>query len=57
MEEYLFQILSKPYEKKIGRVTFVITSFGNMESKKTAQELLLEHLAKQKVTKNKKQQK
>ncbi len=34
-------ILTKPYKRKIGNVTFIISSFGNPNTKNTAEDLVL----------------
>lgn len=36
--------LAEPYKRKIGNVTFVVSSFGNMNTKVTAEKLLLKML-------------
>ena len=41
------QLLAEPYRKKIGRVTFQVSSFGNDKSNETAQQLILRMLADQ----------
>ena len=33
--------LAAPYPRKIGKVTFVVSSFGNPQAKSTAEDLLL----------------
>ncbi len=33
--------LAAPYRRKIGNVTFVVSSFGNVQTKSTAEDLLL----------------
>ncbi len=33
--------LAAPYQRKIGSVTFVVSSFGNPQAKSTAEDLLL----------------
>ena len=33
--------LAAPYARKVGKVTFVVSSFGNPQSKSTAKDLLL----------------
>ncbi len=33
--------LAAPYPRKIGKVTFVVSSFGNPQTKSTAEDLLL----------------
>ena len=43
------QPLAEPYRKKIGRVTFQVSSFGNDKSNETAQQLILRMLADQVV--------
>jgi len=40
-------LLSKPYRKKVGRITFQVSSFGNKQSSQTAQQLILQMLAEQ----------
>lgn len=42
--------LAAPYPRKIGKVTFVVSSFGNPQAKSTAEDLLLGML-EAKVTK------
>lgn len=37
-------ILTKPYKRKIGSVTFIISSFGNPNTKNTAEDLILQLL-------------
>lgn len=37
-------ILTKPYKMKIGNVTFIISSFGNPNTKNTAEDLILQLL-------------
>lgn len=37
-------ILTKPYKRKIGNVTFIISSFGNPNAKNTAEDLILQIL-------------
>ena len=37
-------ILTKPYKRKIGNVTFIISSFGNPNTKNTAEDLILQLL-------------
>ncbi len=36
--------LGEPYKRKIGKVTFVVSSFGNPKTTKTADELILRML-------------
>ena len=36
--------LAKPYERKIGKVTFVISSYGNGNTVKTSGDLILQIL-------------
>lgn len=36
--------LAEPYQRKIGKVTFVVSSFGNPKSTRTADELILQML-------------
>ena len=36
--------LGEPYKRKIGKVTFVVSSFGNPKTTKTADELILQML-------------
>lgn len=43
------QPLAEPYRKKIGKVTFQVSSFGNDKSNETAQQLILRMLADQVV--------
>ncbi|MCR4707502.1 MAG: transposon-encoded TnpW family protein [Clostridiales bacterium] len=43
--------LAAPYPRKIGKVTFVVSSFGNPQAKSTAEDLLLGML-EAKVTKD-----
>ena len=33
--------LAAPYARKVGKVTFVVSSFGNPQTKSTAEDLLL----------------
>jgi len=33
--------LAAPYQRKIGNITFVVSSFGNVQTKSTAEDLLL----------------
>jgi len=33
--------LAAPYQRKIGNITFVVSSFGNPQAKRTAEDLLL----------------
>ena len=40
--------LAAPYRRKIGKVTFVVSSFGNPKATDTAQQMLL-HLLEEKV--------
>lgn len=37
-------ILTKLYKRKIGNVTFIISSFGNPNTKNTAEDLILQLL-------------
>lgn len=37
-------ILAKPYERKIGKVTFIVSAFGNPNTTKTADKLILKML-------------
>ena len=37
-------ILTKPYKRKIGNVTFIISSFRNPNTKNTAEDLILQLL-------------
>lgn len=39
-----FNLLAEPYKRKIGNVTFVVSSFGNTNTKVTAEKLLLKML-------------
>ena len=39
-----YTALAKPYERKIGKVTFVISSFGNKNTVKTSGNLILQML-------------
>lgn len=39
-----YTALAKPYERKIGKVTFVISSFGNKNTAKTSGDLILQML-------------
>ncbi len=39
-----FSPLAEPYKLKIGNVTFVVSSFGNADTKVTAEKLLLKML-------------
>ena len=41
--------LAVPYQRRIGKVTFVVSSFGNPKATDTAQQLLL-RLLEEKVT-------
>lgn len=41
-------ILTKPYKRKIGNVTFIISSFGNPNTKNTAEDLIL-HLLENRI--------
>ena len=41
--------LAAPYQRKIGKVTFVVSSFGNPKATDTAQQMLL-RLLEEKVT-------
>lgn len=41
--------LAAPYQRRIGKVTFVVSSFGNPKATVTAQQLLL-RLLEEKVT-------
>ena len=41
--------LAAPYQRRIGKVTFVVSSFGNPKATDTAQQMLL-HLLEEKVT-------
>ena len=36
--------IAEPYERKIGKVTFVISSFGNKNTVKTSGDLILQML-------------
>ncbi len=36
------QKLSRPYKRKIGRTNFLISSFGNLMTDRTGQELIME---------------
>ena len=36
--------LSEPYKKNIGKVTFQVSSFGNLQGENTAQQLILNML-------------
>ena len=45
--------LAEPYKKNIGKVTFQVSSFGNLQGKGTAQQLIMQMLeAKMKQEKN-----
>ena len=37
-----YTALAEPYERKIGKVTFVISSFGNKNTVKTSGDLILQ---------------
>ena len=39
-----YTALAEPYERKIGNVTFVISSFGNKNTVKTSGDLILQML-------------
>ena len=39
-----YTALTKPYERKIGKITFVISSFGNKNTAKTSGDLILQML-------------
>lgn len=39
-----FSPLAEPYKRKIGNVTFVVSSFGNADTKVTAEKLMLKML-------------
>lgn len=39
-----FTLLAEPYKRKIGNVTFAVSSFGNINTKITAEKLLLKML-------------
>ena len=39
--------LASPYQRKIGKVTFVVSSFGNPKATGTAQQMLLRMLEEQ----------
>lgn len=39
-----YTALAKPYERKIGKVTFVISSYGNGNTVKTSGDLILQIL-------------
>ena len=41
--------LAAPYQRKVGKVTFVVSSFGNPKATDTAQQMLL-RLLEEKVT-------
>ena len=41
--------IATPYKRKIGKVTFVVSSFGNPKATNTAQQMLL-RLLEEKVT-------
>lgn len=36
--------LAEPYKKDIGKVTFQVSSFGNVQGKSTAQQLIIQML-------------
>lgn len=36
--------LAEPYKKNIGKVTFQVSSFGNLRGKNTAQQLIVQML-------------
>ncbi|MFR0838525.1 MAG: hypothetical protein ACLSHA_08230 [Neglectibacter timonensis] len=36
--------LAEPYKKNIGKVTFQVSSFGNLQGKNTAQQLIIQML-------------
>ena len=46
--------LSEPYRKRIGKVTFQISSFGTNQSSDTAQQLILQMLEQKIIRDNKK---
>lgn len=37
-------MIAKPYKRKIGKVTFIVSSFQNPKTTKTADELILQML-------------
>lgn len=37
-------MIAEPYKRKIGKVTFIVSSFGNPKATKTADELILQML-------------
>ena len=39
-----YTALAKPYERKIGKITFIISSFGNKNTTKTSGDLILQML-------------
>ena len=39
--------LAAPYQRKVGKVTFVVSSFGNAKATDTAQQMLLRLLEEQ----------
>ena len=49
MEEKKRRLLAEPYRRKIGKITFQVSSYGNDDSSETAQQLLLRMLADQVV--------
>ena len=45
-----YTALAEPYERKIGNVTFVISSFGNKNTVKTSGDLILQTLESKVLT-------
>ena len=45
-----YTALAEPYERKIGKVTFVISSFGNKNTVKTSGDLILQTLESKVLT-------
>lgn len=39
--------IAEPYKRKIGKTTFIVSSFGNPKTTKTANELILQMLESQ----------
>ena len=39
--------LAEPYQRKVGKVTFVVSSFGNAKATETAPEMILRMLEEQ----------
>lgn len=36
--------IGKPYQKRCGKITFIVTAFGNPDAKQTADDLILSML-------------